>query len=72
MNQAAEASFGHRPRPLIDAVSTVPSSMDHDRRDAGEIHQFALQHAERDARRDTGVDGVAAGLQNLECGCAAR
>ncbi len=38
------------------------------RRDAGEIHLVGLQHADRDAGRDAGVDRVAARLQHLEAG----
>ena len=38
------------------------------RRDAAEIHLVGLQHADRDAGRDAGVDRVAARLQDLEPG----
>ena len=48
-------------------LSTVPFGQpDHDRRDAGDVHQVRLQHAERDARGAAGIDRVAAGLQDGE------
>ena len=56
------------PRPLIDTVSPGFRKLDHDRRHTGEMHVFALQHAQRDARRDSGVDRVAAGFQDFKPG----
>ena len=42
--------------------------VDHDGCDARDVDQVALYHAERDARGDTGVDGIAAGLKHLKTG----
>jgi hypothetical protein len=42
--------------------------MDHDRRDAGEMHVFALQHAKRDTGAHPRVDRVAARFQDGEPG----
>ena len=39
---------------------------DHDRRDACDVDQIALRDAERQARRDAGIDCVATGLQDQE------
>jgi hypothetical protein len=42
--------------------------VDHERRNAGEVDAIGLQHAERDAGGDAGIDRIAAGLENLETG----
>ena len=42
--------------------------IDHDRRDAGDIDQIALQDAERDPGGAARIDRVAARLQNVEPG----
>jgi hypothetical protein len=40
--------------------------VDHDRRDAGEMHVLALQDAECDTAGDARIDRIATGLQDLE------
>jgi hypothetical protein len=42
--------------------------IDHDRRNAGDIDEIALQNPERNAGSATGVDRIAAGLQYVEPG----
>ena len=42
--------------------------IDHDRRDAGDIDEIALQHAERDAGGAAGIDRVAAGFEDRKPG----
>ena len=49
-------------------TTRLVAPIDHDRRDAGEVHLVGLHHAERDARRDAGVDRVAARLEDAEAG----
>ena len=59
-------------RPDADTVDHVHfvafGEMDHDRRDATEADELALQHIDRQAGRDAGIDRVAAGFQDLEAG----
>ena len=59
-----------RPRPEAADRHRLPGfrELDHDRRHAAEMHVFALQHAQSDARRHAGVDRVAAGFQDFEPG----
>jgi hypothetical protein len=42
--------------------------VDHDRRDPGETDILRLQHGQRHAAGASGIDRIAAGLENLECG----
>ena len=57
------------PRPPAESADrrdpVLVGKVDHDRRDTGELHQIAVQHAEGDPRRDPGVDGVAARFEHL-------
>ena len=68
---AHEDVGGKRLRPPAeagDALHVAVRQPDHDRCDAGDVHQVGLQHAERYARRAAGVDRVAAGFQDGEGG----
>ena len=56
----AETAHGHHPLLFRE--------VDHDRGDAGELHHVAVHHAEREPGRHPGVDGVAAGLEDLVAG----
>ena len=56
------------PAETGDALHLTVRQPDHDRCDAGDVHQIRLQHAERDAGRAAGIDRIAAGLQDGERG----
>ena len=43
-------------------------AIDHDRRHTGDVHQVALQNTQRDACRNAGIHGIAAGLKHGERG----
>ena len=47
-----------------DALGRAVGQPDQDRRHTGEVDQIGLQHPQRDPRRHTGVNRVAARLQN--------
>jgi hypothetical protein len=55
-------------RPCAETVdghkAPFPPEIDHDRRDAGEAAHLRLDDIQREARRDAGVDGVAARLED--------
>ena len=42
--------------------------VDHDRRNPGDIDEIALEHTERNPGGTTGIDGVAASLQDVKTG----
>ena len=58
----------HRARTGAQAADgrhlALVGAIDHDWCHAGDIDQVALQHAQRDARRDPRVDGIPARLQH--------
>jgi hypothetical protein len=57
----------YRARPGAQAADSQylarVGAIDHDRRHAGDVHQIAVQDAQRNARRDPGVHGIAASLE---------
>lgn len=58
-----------RTRPVTkpgDRFHCTVGQAKHDRRNAGEIHQIGLQHAERDTGGAAGVDRVAAAFEDRE------
>ncbi len=60
--------FGPRPEAGDRHHLALLGEVDHDRRDASDVDQIALQHAERDAGGDPGIHRVAARLQYVEPG----
>ena len=62
----------HGARPSAQAAYrqhvALVGAIDHDRRHPGDVHQIALQNAQRDARRNAGIHGIAAGLKHGERG----
>ena len=65
-NHATLASFGHGAEAADRHGFACLREVDHDRRDAGEVHVFALQHTQRDAAGHARIDRIAAGFKNLE------
>jgi hypothetical protein len=59
-------------RPDADAADHMGlaafAEVDHGRRDTAEAHELALQHVDRETRRDARIDRVAAGFQDLQAG----
>src|ERR1700722_18891424 len=69
-----EPRGGREFRPWTEAADrhglAGVGDMDHDRRHAGEMHVFALQHAERDTAGNTRVDRIAARFKDFKsCLC---
>lgn len=56
---------------MRDCPSAAARNPENDRRDAGEAGHLALDHAQRDARCDPGIDGAARdvedGVDNPRC-----
>ena len=65
---ALRCAFGHVPRPGIGDDAVLGGGIDHDRRDAREVHVFGLHDTKRNAGRHARVDGVAARIQDSEAG----
>ena len=73
---APEECRGGRRRPDAEPVDrhhlAALGKADHDRRDAGDVDDVALQHPERDPGRDAGVDRIAARFEDEKAGVRRR
>jgi hypothetical protein len=64
MNSSGSSAFGQGSEPSDGHDLFFVSKIDHDRRDAGDVDQIALQHAERNPGRAARIDCVAAGFED--------